>query len=138
MSNEQSKLLARRCFEALANNDQTTLRELLDPDLVVYLHSPIPQNREEYLRGTCMWHASFGDTHFAIGEQIAEGDKIATFATLRANHNAGVFQGLPPTNKAIAVEGITALRIKDGRIVELRIISDRFGLLQQIGLVPPP
>lgn len=137
MSTEQNKQIVRRYAEALAANDQTTLKELLDPDLVAYAHSPNPQNREEYLQGTRMWHQAFGDTQFTIQEQIAEGDKIATRATLRAIHNTGEFQGLPPTNKEVASDGITILRILNNRIVELRVLSDWFGLMQQLGLVPP-
>jgi hypothetical protein len=42
MSTEHNKLVARRYFEALADNDRTTLKELLDPELVAYSHSSIP------------------------------------------------------------------------------------------------
>ncbi len=137
MSNEHNKHLARRCHEALAANDQAALRELLHPDLVAYSHDPHPQNREAYLLGAGLWHEAFGNTRFAIADQIAEGDRVATVATLRANHSAGEFQGLPPTNKPIAFDGITIMRIADGKIIELRVLSDWFGLFQQIGLVPP-
>lgn len=134
----QNKAVVRRFFEASGANDQAALNEVLAPDLVAYSHGPGPQNREEYLQEIGRWHAAFGETHFTIEEQIAEGDKVASRATLRAIHNGGDFLGLPPTGKQIAVSGITIERIQDGKIVEHRVNSDWLGMMQQLGLVPPP
>jgi predicted ester cyclase len=50
----------------------------------------------------------------------------------------GDFQGHPPTGKQIEIGGVTIERIKDGKIVERWVYSDRLGVLQQHGLVPPP
>ena len=84
-----------------------------------------------------MWNAAF-ETRFAVEEKIAEGDKVSTRVTMRAIHSRGAFQDLPPSGKEIVVGGITIERIKDGKIVERRVSSDWLGMLQQLGLVPPP
>lgn len=138
MTTEQNKAIVRRFFEAFEANDQAALKEVLAPDLVAYSHGPGPQSREEYLQGIRMWHAAFSETHFTIEEQIAEGDKVATRSTLRSVHSRADFQGLSPTGKQIAAGGITIERIKDGKIVEHRVESDWYGMMQQLGLVPPP
>jgi len=78
------------------------------------------------------------ETRFTIEDQIAEGDRVATRVTLRAVHSGGDFQGLPPTGKRIAVSGISIERIKDGKIVERRVDSDWWGMMQQLGLIPTP
>ncbi len=138
MTTEENKAIVRRFYEAFEANDQATLNELLAPDLVAYSHgAPGPQSREVHLQGISGWNASF-ETHFTVEEQIAEGDKVATRVTMRAIHNGGEFQGIPPTGKQIEVGGITIERIKDGKIVERRVSSDWLGMLQQLGLVPPP
>jgi predicted ester cyclase len=85
-----------------------------------------------------MWNSTFNDTHFTIEEQIAEGDRVATRTTMYAVHSGGDFQGLAPTGKEVAVSGITINRVQNGRIVEHRVNSDFLGLMQQLGLVPPP
>ena len=139
MSAEQNKAIVRRFFEAFGANDQAALKEVLAPDLVAYSHgTPDPQNRDMHLQGIHMWNAAFGDTHFTVEDQIAEGDKVATRVTMRAIHNRGDFQGLPPSGKQIETSGVTFERIKDGKIVERTVNSDWLGMMQQLGLVPPP
>ena len=136
---ERNKAVVRRFFEAFEANDEAALNEVLAPDLAAYSHgAPGPQTREMHLQGIRGWNAAFSDTHFTIEEQIAEGDKVATRVTMRSVHNRGDFQGLPPTGKEIVTGGVTIERIKDGKIVERRVIGGWLGLLQQLGLVPPP
>ncbi len=136
---ERNKAVVRRFFEAFAANDEAALTEVLAPDLVAYSHgAPGPQNREVHVQGIRMWNAAFGDTYFTIDEQIAEDDKVATRVTMRSVHNRGDFQGLPPTGKEITSDAVTIERIRDGKIVERRVSADWSGLMQQLGLVPPP
>jgi steroid delta-isomerase-like uncharacterized protein len=139
MSNEEKKALVRQFFKAFEANDEATLKDILAPDLVAYSHGgPGPQNRETHLEGIEMWNRAFDDTRFTIEEQIAEGDQVATRTTLRAAHTKGPWQGQPPTGKEIAVSGISFARVKDGKIVERRVAGDWLGIMQQLGLVPPP
>jgi len=139
MTTEQNKAIVRRFYQAFEANDQNTLNEVLAPDLVAYSgHQPGPQNREVHVQGIRGWNEAFGETTFAIEDQLAEGDEVATRVTMRSVHNAGEFQGLPPTGKKIEIAGITIERIKDGKIVERQVLSDWLGMMQQLGLVPPP
>jgi predicted ester cyclase len=139
MTTEQNKATVRRFYEAFEANDQAALKEVLVPDLVAYSHgAPGPQSREVHLQGISMWNAAFSDTHFTIEEQIAEDDKVATRVTMRAVHNRGEFQGLPPSGKQIVVGGISLERIRDGTIVERQVSGDWLGMMQQLGLIPPP
>lgn len=139
MSTEQNKAIVRRFFAAFEADDQAALNEVLAPDLVAYSHyTPGSQNRETHVQGIRWWNAAFGDTRFTIDEQIAEGDKVATRVTMRAVHNRSDFQGLPPTGKEVENVGVTIERIKDGKIVERRVSADWLGMMQQLGLIPPP
>lgn len=137
MTAEQNKIIVRRFFEAFEADDQARLYDLLAPDLVAYSHgSPTPQNRDEHIQGIRMWNAAFGDTRFTIDLQIAEGDSVATRVTMRAVHNRGAFQGLPPTGQEITSDSVTIERIRDGKIVERRVTADWLGMQQQLGLLP--
>jgi predicted ester cyclase len=138
MTTQLNKAIVRRFFEAFGANDQAGLNEVLAPDLVAYSHGPDPQNREQYLQEIARWHAAFGDTQFIIEEQIAETDKVASRATLRAIHSSGDFLGHRPTGKQIAVGGMTIQRIEAGKIVEHWVESDWWGMMQQLGLLPAP
>jgi predicted ester cyclase len=138
MTSEQNKAIVRRFYEALVANDLAALNEVLASDLVAYSYgAPGPQSREMHLQGISAWNVAF-ETDFTIEDQIAEGDKVATHVTMYAVHSRGDFQGHPPTGKQIEIGGVTIERIKDGKIVERWVYSDRLGVLQQHGLVPPP
>jgi predicted ester cyclase len=138
MVTEQNKAVVRRFYEAFAANNEAALKGVLATDLVAYSHgAPGPQGREAHVQGIRMWNAAF-ETRFAIEEQVAEGDKVTTRVTMRATHNRGEFQGLSPTGKQIETDGISVERIEDGTIVERRVVSDWYGTMQQLGLVPPP
>jgi predicted ester cyclase len=139
MTTEQNKAIVRGLYKAFEANDQASLNDLLAPDLVAYSHAtPGPQDRAAHVQGISGWNATFNETRFTIEDQIAEGDRVATRVTLRAVHSGGDFQGLPPTGKRIAVSGISIERIKDGKIVERRVDSDWWGMMQQLGLIPTP
>lgn len=136
---DQNKAIVRRFFESLGANDQAGLNELLSADVVAQMPGmPGPVSREVMLQGASVFSAAFSDSHYTVEDQIAEGDKVATRTTWRAIHSAGDFQGLPPTGKQVEVSGISIERIQDGKIVERWASYDQIGMMQQLGLIPPP
>jgi predicted ester cyclase len=50
----------------------------------------------------------------------------------------GAFMGVPSTGKRVTSTFIDISRIADGKIVEHWNETDMLGMLQQLGLVPPP
>jgi predicted ester cyclase len=137
MTTEQNKAVVRRFYAAFAADDQAALNELLAPDLVAYSHgAPAPQGREAHLQGIRAWNATFA-IQFTIGEQIAEGELVATRVTSRSVHSRGDFQGIPPTSKEGMSEAVSIERVKDGTIVERRVVADWSSMMQQLGLLQP-
>jgi steroid delta-isomerase-like uncharacterized protein len=80
---------------------------------------------------------AFPDIHITADDMIAEGDKVVTRWTIAATHK-GEVAGYPPTDSSVLFTGILISRIADGKIVEDWENSDVFGLMQQIGAIPPP
>jgi steroid delta-isomerase-like uncharacterized protein len=102
--------------------------------------APFPGQRpgveglKDVLRG---FRAGFPDIHFAIEEQIAEGDKVLSRFEWTGTHR-GEFLGVPATGRPVKVWGMVVDRLVDGRIKETRIIMDTLGLMMQLGAIPPP
>jgi predicted ester cyclase len=139
MTSELNKALVRRFFESLGANDQATLNELLSADLVAHMPGmPGPLSRELMLQGASASSAAFSDQHYTVEDQIAEDDKVTTRTTWQATHSAGDFQGVSPTGKRVAASGISIERIQGGKIVERWLCYDQIGMMQQLGLIPPP
>lgn len=139
MNGEENKSIVRASWSAIAANDKDELREVLAPDLQVYNPAGSkPQNRDVHIQTLLQWNCAFSASRFEIEEQICEGNTVVTRGIMRAVHSKGTFLGVPPTEIQIAVPGITFARIRDGRIVERHVCSDRLGMMRQLGILPSP
>jgi predicted ester cyclase len=84
-----------------------------------------------------MMYSGFPDLRWTIEEIIAEGETVAERLTGRGTHQ-GEFMGVPPTGSRVEFPNIAMVRIREGKIIELRGAPDMLGLMQQIGVVPTP
>ena len=84
-----------------------------------------------------MMFAAFPDMRATIQDIIAEGDKVVDRMTCEGTHQ-GMFMGAPPTGKRVKWSFIDINRIVDGKVVEHWAEVDTMGIMQQLGLVPPP
>lgn len=60
---------------------------------------------------------AFDDLRVEIHDQLAEGDKVTTRKTLRGTHR-GPLLGIPATGRAVAIDVIDIVRLRDGQYVE--------------------
>jgi steroid delta-isomerase-like uncharacterized protein len=138
MSTEENKVLLRRLFEEVWNHGNlAAVDELLAADYVLHDPAMLIRGPEGFKAYVSAFRAAFPDIHATIEDQIAEEDKVAMRFTVRATHQ-GEFQSLPPTGKQVILTGIDIQRIADGKIAENWVNLDALGLLQQLGVVPPP
>jgi len=84
-----------------------------------------------------MLFTAFPDLRATIEDIIAEGDKVVDRMTCEGTHQ-GIFMGAPPTGKRVKWSFIDINRIVDGKVVEHWVEVDTMGIMQQLGLVPPP
>ncbi len=127
------RAVARRVINEIINEgDLDAFDELVAADYVD--HTGVP-DRETYRRLVVASRQAFPDLHLAIEDEVVEGDRWVGRFRWSATHR-GEFMGIPPTGKAIDIEGIGILRIADGQLVERWNVTDVLSLLQQIGAVP--
>jgi predicted ester cyclase len=81
--------------------------------------------------------AAFPDLHISIDQLIAEGETVVGRFTLRGTQQ-GEFNGIPPTHKQIAFTATETFRVQADRIAEQWVSMDTLGMLQQLGVIPPP
>ncbi len=138
MSAEDNQATARRWYEGVFNEGNLELiDELFAPTFVD--HDPV--NPLPGLQGVRqvigMYRGAFPDLHITVEDWIMEGDKIVTRFRAEGT-NQGSFMGLPPTGKHVTVTGIDILGFEHGKIAEHWGNRDDLGMLQQLGVVPPP
>jgi predicted ester cyclase len=138
---EDLKQLTRRTWEEiLPSGDLDALRAVVDPNCVSHDLPPgAPQGVEGVVQTIAMLHRAFSEQRYEVHQVIGEGDVVVIDATLHGRHT-GVFFGIPPTAREIALRSIHILRYAGGREAETWALSDRLGLLQQLGVAPsePP
>lgn len=123
MSLQENKAIVRRFLEAL---DQKNFAALME-------HPGLYQTveRQPLIR------SAFPDLQTTIDQQIAEGDTVATRATLRGTH-LGQFMGVAPTNQQLTWSVLLMDQVVDGKIVLHYANADWIGVLVKLGVVPPP
>jgi steroid delta-isomerase-like uncharacterized protein len=139
VSSNRTDSLIRRIFEQAFNQGRfAVVDELVAPDGVT--HTPswgMPTTREGLKQLIAMFRSAFPDLHCAVEDEISAGGKVAAHWTIRGTHT-GLFLGNPPTSRPIVAQGMIFACIENGQIAESWTLLDQMGMLQQLGIVPPP
>jgi steroid delta-isomerase-like uncharacterized protein len=129
MSAEANKVIVRRLWDEVWNRGDLAVADAIFDEAYA--------GHEKAF--VSLIRAAFPDSHHAIEDLIAEGDRVVTRFIWSGTHH-GEFEGIPPTGRRISVGGIWIHRLEDGRIVEGRDWGqvDWLGLLRQLGALPDP
>lgn len=138
MSLEENKALVRRYLEEAWNQGNLgILDEVMAPTYVRYMSGQAaPLDRKGQKQRIAGFHQALPDLHLTIEDLIAEGDRVVFRITVHGTQQ-GPLMGIAPTGKLISVSAIDIARIVEGNIVEHWGQMDTFGLLQQLGALPP-
>lgn len=134
---EENKALARKFFRMLELGDSNMAGEIVAVDY--YNHdAPDPNIGLHGVKAAVKaFKNAFPDARVNIAYQVAEGDKVVSRYTWSGTHQ-GEFYGVPATGKQVNWSVTTTFRVADGRIREAWLNSDRWGLMEQLGVVPTP
>jgi len=126
--------LVRRVYEDCINRDQLSrVNELIAPD---YVGPRGERGPDGFLTALSALRRGFPDIHFTLHDVISDGDKVSVRWTWRGTHQ-GPFAGLEPTGKRVDNTGIAVYSIRDDKIVQAWIETDRLGILQALGVIDP-
>jgi len=114
------------------------MTDLVKEDFIELDPLPGQQKGREGLKAVLMqFRSAFPDIHWAVYEQIAEGDKVVTRFTWTGTHR-GTFLGIPATGRRVEVKGVVIDRLETGKMSDSRILMDTLGMMQQLGVIPAP
>ena len=134
-----NKALIRRFFEEVWSTGDLSRRDsfLAEGYRGHVAGAAEPIDRDGWSAWFQGFRTAFPDARFTVEDMVAEGDRVAARLTMRGTH-LGPLNGVPPTGRAVVVSGMSLERVADGRIVEGWNENDALGLLQQLGVLPPP
>ena len=139
MSVEQNKAIVRRFFDEVLNQkDFGTVDELCAENYVLNVPpNPMIRGQEGLKQFLNTLFTALPDIHYTVEDMVAEGDKVAVRWTCCGTHK-GEYMNIAPTLKEITVTGIHILRIASGKMEEDWANVDFLGMMQQLGVIPPP
>jgi steroid delta-isomerase-like uncharacterized protein len=139
---EQNNAIAVQFFDSVWNKgDFSVLDTLIAPDADD--HSTVggkvktEKGSASFRAIVTMFRSAMPDIKLTVEDEIYAEDKVVHRWHLTGTDTGGMM-GRPPTGQKLTFNGITTVRMKDGKIVERWANVDELGLLQQLGIAPPP
>ena len=137
---EANKDLVRTFVAAMNAADSNALDSLVTEDF--HRHSQATPgvqvtSRDDFKKLQESFLATMPDQHVTIDMLVAEGDKVAAYATY-AGTMTGPMGEFQPTGRRAESKFLSIFRIEDDRIAELWVEWDNLAMLSQLGLFPPP
>jgi steroid delta-isomerase-like uncharacterized protein len=100
-------------------------------------HAPVAAQGRAGLRQFVLeLRRAFPDLVLEVKDLVAEGDRVVARVEGRGTHE-GEFLGVPATGRATVGRSIDIFRIEGGQLAEHWDVLDVYGLLAQLGAVPP-
>ena len=140
---ERNKAAFQRLVDEVISGGKLDLAdELLTVDRPDYQSFGLPPDLTKGYAGfkmvNGMLRAGFPDLHFTSEFMIAEGDKVLSYNRVEGTH-LGAFMGIPPTGrKFTAIAADICSFNEEGKISAHWGVLDMFGLMIQLGVIPPP
>jgi steroid delta-isomerase-like uncharacterized protein len=78
---------------------------------------------------------AFPDLAFRNEHTLCENDRVALYWSARGTHQ-GTVLNIPATGRTVEVNGVTLLRVANGKIAQGVHLWDMAGLLRDLGLLP--
>lgn len=78
----------------------------------------------------------FSNITFIIKDVFGQGEKLVKQWNFKGTHT-GNFFGIPATGKKVSLDGVTLVRMSNGKIAEERDFFDNMDFMMQLELMPP-
>lgn len=131
---EPEALVRMGCIETL-NQGAIEETDKLYHDDATYTNSDGEEGTLEDLKEDSLaFHSTFPDIEAEIDDVIVDDDHVVFYYTARGTFE-NQFMGLAPNGEQFEAGGIGYARLEDGLIDEYRLVFDRLGTMQQLGVL---
>ena len=79
----------------------------------------------------------FSNIEFTIVDIFGQNDKLVKYWNFKGT-NTGEFFGMPPTGNKVDIDGVTLVKMKNGKIAQEQDFMDNMAFMQQLGIVSSP
>ena len=133
MASERNEALVRRMFAEMASANPR-IDEIFAEDWVNNDPQLPLKGREGARQLLELFRGGFPDMQVQITGILSDGDWVAASFDVTGT-NTGPMMGHPPTGKPVKLAGVGLFRIRDGKVIENRVVADFLGMMQQLGFI---
>ncbi len=108
-----------------------------DPNIVLVMSPESIVGLEDFKAYYQNFLTGFSDVTFTIIDAFGQNDKIVKHWNFKGKHT-GDFFGIPATGNAVDIDGVTLVKMKNGKIAQEQDFMDNMLFLGQLGLVSSP
>jgi predicted ester cyclase/heme-degrading monooxygenase HmoA len=133
MTSEKNKAIVRKIHEQLLNKRE--LDQLKDYVADEYTGIAGKKGVAAFEEPVVNLIKAFPDIQWTILELFGEGDKVIVKWKIQGTHKAP-FNSFAATGKTASNEGMGIYEFKNGKIINVQVLTDRLGFLQQLDVLP--
>ena len=126
-------VVKRAHSDVWSNGDLDSINEIYSEDFVAHWVVGLDSDLNEFTEKIKRTRDAFPDLREEIIHIIAEDDLVVTYF-MSSGTLLGELDGIMPTGNKGKNPEIAIHKIKDGKIIEQWVISDRLNLLQKLGI----
>ena len=135
---EANKAVMRRIYDAFNQGNLQEIDAIVEANITDHNPGPgVPPTREGFKQFITAMRTAFPDLRIVAEQMVAEGDLVAT-RFVATGTQRGEMMGMPATGKQVTMTGMDLVRFSNGKAVEHWGNQDDLGMMQQLGIVPPP
>ena len=123
-------------FARLDERDLDALRQVWGPDTVERFPTGTVHGADAVTAYFAETFAALPDMHMEVVKLVEDGEDVFVHWRLTGTHTGGPFQGIAPTGKAIALDGMDHFVIRDGMVASNFVVFDQMQFARAIGMMP--
>ena len=128
--------LVRWTFEVLDAHDVAALRTMWTAETVERFPSKTARGADGMTAYFETLFAAVPDLRMRVIALAENGENVFVRWQLTGTHSGAPFEGIDATGKALAIDGMDHLVIRDGTIATNFVVFDQMQFARQIGLLP--
>jgi predicted ester cyclase len=129
---EKNKTVIHRLYDqSLNKRNMALLKDLVSEDYVGFQGL---KGAEGFEKPITPLMEAFPGMQWNIQELFGEDDKVVVRWKLQGTQTR-LYNGFAPTGKPITNDGMAIFTLKDGKIINGQVLTDRLGFLQELGAV---
>lgn len=129
--------LFERVVTALNDRDFERFRKTHADDVVLHDHDESLHGIDAVIEHEQRLFEAFPDMRYDVESIVADGNHLMAHWTVTGTHE-NEFQGLQPTGRDVEIPAMGALTVENGLCSNVRLVYDRFGLMEQLGILESP